>query len=166
MSWQTHKTGVGPGKTHGFLPPFNPFAFPPVRTRTSDELSLTATTVPTCGAHSHVPTVPRERVNRLTRSDPHGVQFVRREERIPIHRRARTEERSFESGNPAPGSGLSRPPSTQRVLPPIHAGALQPLVNGVELKEGDVDSLLSLEETESEEDSSTEEEDEVRQVTS
>ena len=165
MSWQINKMGVGPGRTPGFLPPFNPFAFPAasVRTRTSDELSLTATTVPSRGVHPHVATVPRERANRLAMSDPQGVQYARQEERIPIHRRTRTEERKFESGNP-PGSGFVRPPSSQRILPPLHTGILQPLASRCELElhvaEEQVDSQPSLEETESDEDSSTEEEDE------
>ena len=161
MSWQTHKTGVGAGRTSSFLSPFNQFAFlpPAASVRQAEELSLTATNIPTRGIHQ--PHVPRERTKGLSKSDPQGVQIARQDDRVPILRRTRTlEEVKIES--------IIQPPSSQRKLPPISSSIVgNPMLTmGSGCKLGLTDSQLSLEESEAGENSSTtDDEDEVRKKT-
>ena len=144
MSWQTHKTGIGNGKTYNHFAPFNPFAFTAgVRTRQADELSLTATNIPTPALHPA--TVPRERTKGLSRSDPQGVPFAREKERAPILRRTKTEECTFESVKP--------PPTSQKKLPPISASIGNPLLSSEHELLGLTGSQSSLESTD--EDSTT-----------
>ena len=159
MSWQTHKTGIGAGRTSNFLPSFNPFAFlpPAASVRQADELSLTATNIPTLGIHQ--PHVPRERTKGLSKSDPQGVQFAaRQDDRVPILRRARTsEETRIEPIT-------QQAPSSQRKLPPINSSMIgNPLLStGSGFKLELIDSQHSLEE--SEEESSTTDDDDDDEV--